>query len=495
MRLWAFQRDATIGDLFFDACPEAIYMVQDGVYVGCNPATLAAFGRSREAFIGRPSGDTSPARQPGGAVSLELLGRYIEAARRGGHHRFQWYFKRRDGSLFPAVVMVFAVTWHGRPAFVVTFTDTSDIADMVNAIKGGLGALSEGDLAHVIDTPLSERYEPLRAAFNSVLAELRTIIGAVAVSTRAMGDDVGAIGTAAEALAERTERQAAALEQSAAALEQLTRSVADTAGDGEQADRLTAAARDGTIGAGALAQRAIAAMRAIEHSSHEIGEIIALIDGIAFQTNLLALNAGVEAARAGEAGRGFAVVAQEVRALAQRSAEAARDVKQRVGAAGAQVDAGVALVAETDGALRDVIARVDEVRAIVARVARAARQQADGAAQVNTAIGEMSRMTQENAATAQQTNAATRLLAERAGELGAAVDRFRFEAPRAASASRAVAAARAAPRELRPIDAGARSAAQQRDRRLDHRPAGDRRQQQQQQVDEHQPAEPPLLPR
>ncbi len=180
-------------------------------------------------------------------------------------------------------------------------------------------------------------------------------------------------------------------------------------------------------------------MGGIERSSSEISEIISVIDGIAFQTNLLALNAGVEAARAGEAGRGFAVVASEVRALAQRSADAAKDVKEKINASAKQVDAGVALVSETGRALQRIIARIGEISALVSTIATSAEHQATGLQQVNTAVSEMDGVTQQNAAMVEEATAAARSLAEEADRLSAEVSRFRLDvrthAPAAPSAS------------------------------------------------------------
>ncbi|MGK6324745.1 methyl-accepting chemotaxis protein [Sphingomonas sp. DT-51] len=172
--------------------------------------------------------------------------------------------------------------------------------------------------------------------------------------------------------------------------------------------------------------RAIEAMSGIERASAEIGEIISVIDGIAFQTNLLALNAGVEAARAGEAGKGFAVVASEVRALALRTAEAAKDVKNKINASGQQVESGVRLVSETGEALERILARVAEVSSRVATIAASAKQQAVGLEQVNTAVSEMDSVTQRNAAMVEQATAAARDLAGEASHLAAHVSRFQL---------------------------------------------------------------------
>ena len=167
-------------------------------------------------------------------------------------------------------------------------------------------------------------------------------------------------------------------------------------------------------------------MSGIERSSAEISEIITVIDGIAFQTNLLALNAGVEAARAGDAGKGFAVVASEVRALAQRSAEAAKDVKTRIMASSEQVDVGVELVSETGKALQRIIGRIGEISTLVSTIASSAEQQSTGLQQVNTAVAEMDGVTQQNAAMVEQSTAAARSLSEEAGELASQIARFKI---------------------------------------------------------------------
>nr|WP_277925945.1 methyl-accepting chemotaxis protein [Sphingomonas sp. JXJ CY 53] len=177
---------------------------------------------------------------------------------------------------------------------------------------------------------------------------------------------------------------------------------------------------------GEVVGRAVEAMHGIERSSAEISEIIAVIDGIAFQTNLLALNAGVEAARAGDAGKGFAVVASEVRALAQRSADAAKDVKTRINTSSEQVALGVELVGEAGKALTRINGRINEISGLVADIANSAEQQATGLMQVNTAVGEMDGVTQQNAAMVEEATAAARSLADEAQVMATEVGRFKF---------------------------------------------------------------------
>ncbi|MDR7230749.1 methyl-accepting chemotaxis protein [Caulobacter sp. BE264] len=220
--------------------------------------------------------------------------------------------------------------------------------------------------------------------------------------------------------------QAASLEETAAALDEITVTVRKTAEGAGSARRNVEAARQDAEKGGEVVERAVAAMGQIEASSHEIGAIIGVIDEIAFQTNLLALNAGVEAARAGDAGKGFAVVAQGVRALAQRSAEAAKEIKTLISNSTNQVNEGVSLVGETGQALHRIIAGVQDLNRIVAEIAASANEQATGLHQVNTAVNQMDQATQQNAAMVEQSTAASHALSNEARQLGRLVERFRL---------------------------------------------------------------------
>ena len=224
---------------------------------------------------------------------------------------------------------------------------------------------------------------------------------------------------------ERTERQAASLEESAAAMQQVTQTVRASADTASQTEKLVKEANDNANKSTKTVDDATQAMANIERASREIGEIISVIDGIAFQTNLLALNAGVEAARAGEAGRGFAVVASEVRALAQRSADAAKDVKARIEASVQQVDRGVALVSETGEAFKCIVGQTNELGALIAEISEATRQQAVTLGEINLAVGDMDGITQQNAAMVEETTAAVRNLAQEADHLIQSVETFR----------------------------------------------------------------------
>jgi len=282
--------------------------------------------------------------------------------------------------------------------------------EVVRALSQALDHLADKDLEYRIDNQFPTAYDPLRINFNRAQEALREAIGTVRVSARGVITSINEIRAASDDLAQRNEQQAANLEETAAAMNQVTGSVAATAAGANSVQLSIAAAHGQASEGGRVVERAVAAMAQIEESSQQISQIITVIDGIAFQTNLLALNAGVEAARAGEAGKGFAVVANEVRALAQRSADAARDIRELISNSSAQVESGVALVGETGTRLREIVGRIGEINALVAEIASSAEQQAQSLQHINGAVLEMDRMTQQNAAMVEQSTAATRAL-------------------------------------------------------------------------------------
>ena len=297
---------------------------------------------------------------------------------------------------------------------------------VVTALGKGLGELAEGNLDQSIDTPFPAEYEKLRADYNRAVGALASTMGTVIASTHGINSGASDIRQASDDLSQRTEQQAASLEETAAAMDEITTTVRETAAGATQANRIVGEAREEARESGEIVRRAVEAMGGIERASTEIGEIIAVIDGISFQTNLLALNAGVEAARAGDAGKGFAVVASEVRALAQRSADAAKDVKTRITASADQVEEGVRLVGETGEALNRIIQRIADIDGLVASIANSADRQATGLQQVNTAVAEMDGMTQQNAAMVEQTTAAARSLASEADGMTRQIASFRI---------------------------------------------------------------------
>ncbi len=251
----------------------------------------------------------------------------------------------------------------------------------------------------------------------------------IAVMTRNVEKRADEIMHAATDLSRRTERQAAQLEATAAAVDQVAATVRQTSAGAGSAAELATAASTAATASGKVVTDTIQAMNAIEASSHQIGTIIGVIDDIAFQTNLLALNAGVEAARAGDAGRGFAVVATEVRALAQRSADAAKEVKAIISASNQQVSAGAKLVDETGQALLRITEQVNSLSGLVRDIAAAAREQSVGLNQINDTMNEMDQVTQQNSAMVEATTTARKSLASEASALARLIGEFKIDPP------------------------------------------------------------------
>ncbi len=301
----------------------------------------------------------------------------------------------------------------------------SDQEAVVSALGSALSRLSQGDLDCVITQPFAAQYEPLRGHFNTLAEQLSETLSQVAVGAGGITANADQISAAADDLSRRTEQQAASLEQTAAALDQITATVKKTATGARQANQAVAATKDEAERSGVVVSDAVGAMGKIEKSSSEISQIIGVIDEIAFQTNLLALNAGVEAARAGEAGRGFAVVASEVRALAQRSAEAAKEIKTLISASSQHVGQGVELVGAAGKALQAISGKVAEIDSLVAEIAASAEEQSTGLSQVNIAVNQMDQMVQQNAAMVEQSTAASHALKSESAELGRLMSRFR----------------------------------------------------------------------
>ena len=288
----------------------------------------------------------------------------------------------------------------------------------------GLERLAVGNLKHRLNDPFSSDYEKIRHCYNMAADKLRGAFADIMGHIDGLTSRTREIAGAADALAQRTEQQAASLEQTSAALEQITSTVHKTSDGAQRAAGVVSAAQADATRSSEIVRNAIDAMGRIETSSRQIGQIIGVIDEIAFQTNLLALNAGVEAARAGEAGRGFAVVASEVRALAQRSAEAAREIKSLISTSSSQVEDGVALVAQTGKSLDRIVDQVVEANTVVVEIANGAREQATGLAEVNTAVAQMDQFTQQNAAMVEETTAASHGLKSDIERLSMSVDAF-----------------------------------------------------------------------
>ena len=328
---------------------------------------------------------------------------------------------------------------------------------VVAALAGGLDHLSNGDLTYRLADAFPAEYEKLRSDFNSAIEKLDATMNVIAANAGGIRSGVGQISEAADDLSRRTEQQAANLEETAAALDQITATVRKTADGAKSASSAVAATKSDAEHSGEIVRQAVTAMGAIESSSNQVSQIIGVIDEIAFQTNLLALNAGVEAARAGDAGRGFAVVAQEVRALAQRSAEAAKEIKGLISESTQQVAVGVDLVDKTGLALEKIVGQVNNINSVVIEIASSAQEQATGLHQVNSAVNQMDQMTQQNAAMVEESTAASHALLGESDELARLIGQFRTSAF-AGGPTRAAAPARPSRPAARPQPVARRAA-------------------------------------
>ncbi|WP_279483580.1 methyl-accepting chemotaxis protein [Aureimonas sp. SK2] len=340
---------------------------------------------------------------------------------------------------------------------------TEDLGAFVSCVGESFDRLSTGDLTVRMTQRVAPEFEPVRAQFNGSIEKLEHTIGAVVGSIGAIRTGLNEINVASSDLAQRTEQQAAGLEETVAALGEVTRAVNETAENANQARTSAQKAQHTAQNGGEIVGRAIEAMQTIEQSSAKIGDIIGVIDEIAFQTNLLALNAGVEAARAGEAGRGFAVVAQEVRGLAQRSAEAAKEIKTLIQASSKQVASGAELVSASGNSLSDIIVEVGQVSRVVSEIAQRAKEQAVSLREVSTAADQMDKVTQQNAAMVEQATAAAQTLANETDELARLIAEFKTAAAanHARQSERAVQRTeRSAPRTAAPTARTARHAVQ-----------------------------------
>jgi methyl-accepting chemotaxis protein len=295
---------------------------------------------------------------------------------------------------------------------------------MVDTLSDALARLARGDLSFTLNDTFHQAYEPLRADLNTALARLGAALTRVEDSVDGVHLGSGQIAEAIVSLSRRTEQQAASLEETAGAMEQIAATVDRTSAGARQAAEAVGKAREDAERSGEVVSEAVAAMGEIQESSQSIGQIIGVIDEIAFQTNLLALNAGVEAARAGDAGRGFAVVAQEVRALAQRSADAAKQIKTLITTSSRQVGVGVELVDRTGQALARITHQIGAVDELVGDIAASAQEQASGLAEIGAAVNQMDQVLQQNAAMVEETSAATQALDENARRLRQLLSEF-----------------------------------------------------------------------
>jgi methyl-accepting chemotaxis protein len=310
---------------------------------------------------------------------------------------------------------------------------------VVDELEKGLKRLAAGDLTRRIESPsedpFPEAYETLRSNYNGVIDRVGGVLGRITTIAEGVRRGSHAITQASRDLSSRTESQAATLEESAAALNELTVSVDSTAESASGARTASEQNRSGAQSGAEVVGQAVEAMQGIEKSSEQITRIIGVIDDIAFQTNLLALNAGVEAARAGEAGRGFSVVASEVRLLAQRASDSAKEIKDLISESASQVETGSSLVNRAGESLAEILDRAQRAADLVAEIASAASEQANGLKEINTGINQLDHATQQNRAVSEETTASAADLLAQADDLLAALSEFRVDAARGDAAA------------------------------------------------------------
>jgi methyl-accepting chemotaxis protein len=306
--------------------------------------------------------------------------------------------------------------------YAVTRSVTRPVGEAVEAAR----RVARGDLSVEIPTTRRDEIGHLLEALQEMTHRLRELVGEVAGGAETVADTSAQIAQGHLDLSQRTEEQAGTLEETASSMEELTATVRQNADNAREANQLAAEASQVALKGGAVVGEVVSTMNGISDSSRRISEIIGVIDGIAFQTNILALNAAVEAARAGEQGRGFAVVAAEVRSLAQRSAQAAREIKVLIGDSVQRVEAGTRLVGAAGHTMEDIVVSVKKVSDLIAGIAAASREQSSGIEQVNVAVAQMDHVVQQNASLVEEATAATESMKAQSSALLQLVSRFRL---------------------------------------------------------------------
>jgi methyl-accepting chemotaxis protein len=347
------------------------------------------------------------------------------------------------GSMSRAVVIF-------RDAAIAKARADAEQNEVVGSIGDALGRLANSDLtARLSGFPPS--YAAIERDFNTAVSRLSGSLAAVRVNASGITSGTVEMNEAADDLARRAEQQAASIEETSAAMNEIAQSVTAAATKAQSAESIVRKASSDVANSEAIVRRTVSAIGDIERSSNEIAEIIAVIDGLSFQTNLLALNAGVEAARAGDAGKGFAVVASEVRALAERSAEAARDISARITTTVDRVRSGVELANKTDESLRLIATGMQDITGLVEAIAGGASEQATSIKQVNLAINDMDGVTQANAAMVEEVTAAIRALSAETRALEEQIGRFRIDEAAVAPSAPVMSIRRAAPASAAPV--------------------------------------------
>jgi len=377
---------------------------------------LMAQGKAEEATELRARTTT-----PFGAATVKALVRQFELQKAGGEAdiksaaeaeaRMQ---KALIGLAMLLLLPVPAIWWLSK-----------SISRPINDAVSSLERVAQGDLSGDIPRGTTAEIDRLMGALRSMQQQMRGVISGIRQSADSIGVASAEVATGNLDLSQRTEQTSSNLQQTASAMEQLTSTVKQTADSARTANQLASSAATVAAKGGDVVAQVVSTMNEINTSSKKIADIIGTIDGIAFQTNILALNAAVEAARAGEQGRGFAVVASEVRSLAQRSAEAAREIKSLIGSSVEKVESGSRLVADAGSTMNEIVTSVQRVSDVISEITAATSEQSSGIGSVNQSVAELDQMTQQNAALVEEGAAAAASLKDQAGQLVQAVAHFR----------------------------------------------------------------------
>jgi methyl-accepting chemotaxis protein len=301
---------------------------------------------------------------------------------------------------------------------------SESVENSLKEIKDVLVLISQGNLNQKVSGQYQGIFSDIKECVNHTVDQLQDTISQVVTTSNSVNNAATEISTGSTDLSRRVEQQAATLEETAAAIEEMTSSIQSTAENARKAYKVVGSARDNAESSSAVVEQAVNAMSNINTSSNQISQIIGVIDEIAFQTNLLALNAGVEAARAGDAGRGFAVVASEVRALAQRSSDAAKEIKDLITASSRHVSEGVEHVGQTGVALKEILNSINNINQVVSEITSATQEQSTGLSEINSAVSQLDQVTQHNAAMVEETTAASQTLMQEARDLNQITQKF-----------------------------------------------------------------------
>jgi methyl-accepting chemotaxis protein len=375
-------------------------------------------GRAALVVLARTNADFNAAQS-----TVEALAQEISASAAVGQARLQTAGRTVTVLLLGTIGVLLVVI------LPLTLANMHSICKPLDEAEAFAKAIAQGDLSErPVNTTGRDEAARLLAALSGMQHSLRDIIRQVRTSSDSISTASTEIASGNSDLSQRTEQAASNLQQTASSMEQLTGTVKQSADSARQANQLAASAAEVAQRGGSVVSQVVSTMDEINASSKKISDIIGVIDGIAFQTNILALNAAVEAARAGEQGRGFAVVASEVRSLAQRSAEAAREIKGLIGSSVDKVEAGSRLVADAGATMTEIVGSVQRVTDIIGEITAASSEQSDGIGQVNTAVTQLDQMTQQNAALVEESAAAAESLQQQASALSKVVGTFRLEA-------------------------------------------------------------------